>query len=298
MNVIELLRCPKCKKEKLSHQPGKHLTCSKCKAIFPISDGVPRFTEQHDGGFNERWAQHQDPQATTIPIWEDKTPWKNRGDLGRCLILDAGCGIGRFSDVALEYGAGYVISVDAAPAAIASAQKLLKGKAATVMQADLLNLPIASEVFDRAFSLGVLHHTKNTRAAFMEVARTLKPGGELAVWVYCKPVTDDRWLPAIEMLHEITKACPPNALHKIFNKHACKVRDSYASDWNPLAQVLRVSVSKDDEECISDTFDWHTPQYRYWHSHEEVSSWFIEAGFVVTSIEGLPTTVTGVKKRE
>jgi len=157
-------------------------------------------------------------------------------------------------------------------------------------------------MFDYAFSIGVLHHTSNPQAAFNEVARTVKRGGEFAVWLYIgvggnqdQHVVDPEIALAAEFLHEITKACPPEKFYQLCEKYALPLRDLYQMKWSPLNQVLRISISTDDAECISDTFDWHCPQYRSGHTNDEVRGWFEQAGFEVTWVGNFPVSMRGKK---
>ncbi len=53
-----------------------------------------------------------------------------------------------------------------------------------LVRADLLNLPFEAESFDLIYSLGVLDHTPDPRASFLALARLLKPGGRIVIWVY------------------------------------------------------------------------------------------------------------------
>ena len=269
----------------LSRAPSRHLGPRK----------TPSFADTHDPGFDQRWSWHPKPQATTISAWEAKTPCR-RGDLTGLTVLDAGCGIGRFMEVALAYGAEHVVGVDAAPHALEAAEKLLPKSRSSFIHADLLDLPIKSQSFDCAYSIGVLHHTRDPHAAFLAVADKVKVGGGLAVWLYEQPIAAP-WLPAMEMFHDITKACPGEELHRICTKHAAKVRDAYAGAWEPISQLMRVSTSADDEECISDTFDWHAPQFRSWHTTSEVMRWFDKAGYEVLVLPDFPVSVCGRRLR-
>lgn len=289
---VSKFQCPICKCGVSISHDKTGLTCSKCNTIFPIIDGIARFTSDHDSGFDERWIQYRKPQPTTASVFAQKTGGWSHPQLHGKTVLDAGCGIGRFSMIARAYGAD-VFSVDASPAAVKSAYENT-GKKANVVQADILNLPFCSQAFDMAFSIGVLHHTKNTKDAFMEVARTVKPGGQLAVWLYCNPALDPAAAPAIDFLHDLTRAVPSKALFDICKKHAVALRDSYHPKWDALQQVIRPSYHPDNDECISDFFDWHAPAYRYWHTDQELTDWFKEAGFSYTKLE-FPVSAVGTK---
>lgn len=289
-------RCPSCRGPLLK---GPALHCARCLKDYPVRNGIPRFTDTIDHGFNERWALHPKPQATTAGVFEQKTGWTAWSVQGKT-ILDAGCGCGRFSQVAAAYGAT-VIGVDGSDKGIEAAAALVPE--ATFLQADLLQIPLADASVDMAFSIGVLHHTADAFKSFSEVARTVKPGGELAVWLYVYPggdqnkkVVDPEVATAAEFLHAISKACPPDKLHAICAQFAPRVRDLYNKKWGPLQQVLRASISEDDAECVSDTFDWHCPQYRSGHTIEEVRGWFEAVGFDVMWVGDFPVSMRGRRR--
>lgn len=284
---LDIFQCPSCR-ESLSDS----MHCEKCNAQYSNLENIWSFLDGAiDAGFDERWKRHPKPQATTAGILWDKTGWKS-SDLEKKLVLDAGCGCGRFSRVASDAGA-IVVGIDGAPHAIRAAKTLVPK--AEFVHGDLKKLPFKNETFDAVFSIGVVHHTSDPATTFAELARVVRPGGELAVWVYTEP--SNHLKPMIEFLHVITKACPPEVLYEACERYGVQIRDMYRKDgYGPLASVLQVSGSKDDEECISDTFDWHTPQYRFWHRPEEVRGWFKKSGFEVVWTGDFPVSMRGKKQ--
>ena len=53
-----------------------------------------------------------------------------------------------------------------------------------IQTGDAENLPFESNTFDLGYSFGVLHHTPNTEKAIGELARVVRPGGEIKIMLY------------------------------------------------------------------------------------------------------------------
>ena len=287
--------CSKCHSElKLKKTSA---VCNECKTKFPIKDNIIEFIDSPvDDGFDQRWNNQPHPQATTESVFWSKTGWNPKFLEGK-LVLDAGCGNGRFSQIAEKNGSKVYALDGSVHGPLATKKNTLS---AQIVRGDLLNPPFKEEFFDAAFSIGVLHHTADPKKAFMQLAKSVKRGGHLAIWVYCQPTPNDL-LPVHDMFHEITKAVPPKKLLEIFEKYSLQIRELYKSkstkhDWNILQSIVRVSHSENDDECIHDTFDWHTPQYRFWHTKEEVEGWFEEAGYRISYLGNFPVSIGGVRK--
>ena len=114
----------------------------------------------------------------------DATGWK-ASELKNKLILDIGCGVGRFSEIALKYGAK-VISVDYSDSVVSAKKNLEKFSESLVIQCNLYKLPFKQKVFDYIFCLGVLQHTPNVENAFKSLPIFLKKDGQICVDYYWK----------------------------------------------------------------------------------------------------------------
>jgi ubiquinone/menaquinone biosynthesis C-methylase UbiE len=100
-------------------------------------------------------------------------------------ILDAGCGEGidlasiAFSKLVTAIG------VELSNGGIAATSARIAGlPRARLIQGNVLSLPFASATFDGAYSYGVVHHTIDPEGAVREIARVLKPGAPLLLYVY------------------------------------------------------------------------------------------------------------------
>jgi trans-aconitate 2-methyltransferase len=97
------------------------------------------------------------------------------------VVLDAGCGSGRVTQLLLErLPQGRVIAVDASPAMVARAGERLAraGERAQVRCEDLLELRLPERV-DAVFSCAVFHHVHDHERLFARLHAALRTGGRL-----------------------------------------------------------------------------------------------------------------------
>jgi SAM-dependent methyltransferase len=292
--LLSLLRCPRCRGElDITGEPPVKLACRACcdnaTSAIPIVERVPRLASLPDTyaeSFGRQWnrydvARPEEDEAT----FRVKTGISAAALAGR-LVLDAGCGGGRYTRLAASHGAR-VTGVDLSAAVEKAAALCAEFPDALIVQADLLDLPLVEASFDLVFSIGVLHHTPDPRRAFAQVARRVKPGGRLAVWLYRRNTQPQEWLNS--GLRALTTRLPVRALETmcvglgalggapILNRTLNKIANfSNHPDW-----TLRV--------C--DNFDWYAPRYQSHHSLEELKEWFLEEGF--TDLVELPPAKNG-----
>src|SRR5262245_16027155 len=103
---------------------------------------------------------------------EDRATFRNRtglgpGDLAGAVVLDAGCGMGRYLRVAAEGGPRRLVGLDLSGAVVAARETTRDIGQVSVVQGDLLRPPFAPGTFDHVYSLGVLDHTPDPRGAFL-----------------------------------------------------------------------------------------------------------------------------------
>jgi SAM-dependent methyltransferase len=100
------------------------------------------------------------------------------------LVLDAGCGNGRFTRACAALGPRQVIGIDPSQSVLAAQSNTADLPNATVLKGDIYALPFSEGSFDRVFCIGVIHHLPDPRAGFLKLARMLKPGAKISIWVY------------------------------------------------------------------------------------------------------------------
>ncbi|MDP6127304.1 MAG: class I SAM-dependent methyltransferase [Dehalococcoidales bacterium] len=101
------------------------------------------------------------------------------------LVLELGCGAGIDSAEFARNGAS-VVSSDFTQIATQSTKSLLEEAQlpAQVVRTDATSLPFKNDTFDCVYSFGVLHHIPDVERSLAEIARTLKPGGQVMVMLY------------------------------------------------------------------------------------------------------------------
>ena len=107
------------------------------------------------------------------------------------LILEVGIGAGADFEQWCCYST-HATGVDFTDSAVSLTSERLRINSTpshryTLVTADAEKLPFAENSFDIVYSWGVLHHTPDTRRAFLEAYRVLKPGGVLKAMIYHHP---------------------------------------------------------------------------------------------------------------
>lgn len=218
------------------------------------------------------------------------------------VVLDAGCGAGRFSRLAALYGAS-VIALDRSDA-VHRAARVCAGLDVTVVQADLMRPPLKEASFDVVFSIGVLHHTVDTRAGLHAIARLVRPGGQLAVWVY----PPEYWAGTIRgtvtrSLRRLLLRAPVGGraafcryiLLPIGRLQMRLARRRWTKLLSAPLFILNIPRYEDREVMLTTIFDyWASPTIRT-HRPEELYDWLTEIGFADIRILPMPTAVLATR---
>jgi LSD1 subclass zinc finger protein len=303
----QLLECPECRN--LLTQGKDQSKCSECHAIFPTVYNIPRFVPSgnYTESFGFQWNKFEQTQIDSKlqtnrsenrfleeTLWDSKV-LKNK------FVLDAGCGAGRFSEVALKYGAN-LLAVDFSNA-VNTAEKNLKSGSKLVIQADLANLPIKSNSLDYIYCIGVLQHTRNPDVIVKELIRCLKVDGELALTFYENSSWHVKFYSKY-LVRPITKRLPPQLLLNYLratSKIWFPVTSSLFKLPEPLSRLFRFLIpianyvefeynSKADaiSESILDTFDMLSPAYDRPIKKSTILKWVQASGHRVTQLPHKP----------
>ena len=295
---------------------------------YPVRDSIPRFTTRSDArqaqteeSFAFKWTNREgfgsEGMQDKVSSWilerygfvsgEAMRDYFSRSER----ILDAGCGAGLATSTWLAAGwrrdGNEFVGVDISAAIDTAHERLGEIEGTSFVQADILALPFAPASFDLVFSEGVLHHTASTEAAFKALARLLRPGGEIMVYVYRRKAPGREYIDdyvreriadlppeeAWERLRPLTRLGQALAelevevevpedvellgipkgvydVQRLVYWHFAKLF------WNPQMTF---------EENNHVNFDWYHPRYAHRHTEEDVRGWFADCGLEVTRFD-------------
>ena len=294
--LARLLRCTACGGS-FDATAAATLACVDCGRAVPVVDGIPRFVpaENYAATFGFQWNRFRRTQLDShsgVAVSRDRfvreTNWSAETLTGK-LVLDVGCGAGRFAEIALSLGAT-VVAVDYSRAVDACRANLSSDRL-HVVQADIYQLPFATESFDAVYSLGVVQHTPDVERAVKALVAPLKPGGDLVVDVYRKHWKG--WLHPRMWLRPVTTRMDAGRLFRIVERATpAMLRISNTVGAIPVvgrqlrrivpvanhAGLLPLSPAQLEEWAILDTFDWLSPAYDQPQTAATLRRWLLESG--------------------
>lgn len=310
-DLLDILACPVCDPQRPLSLHGATesggeviegtLACAKCDRQWPVRGGIPRFvatTDDYAQGFAFQWRLWRTVQIDRLnghTLSEDRllhdSGWTADWIEGK-LILDAGCGAGRFSDVLAKLGAR-VVAVDLSEAVDSCRETCFHhGGAVECVQASIYALPFRKRVFDGIHCAGVIQHTPDPRRAIETLPLFLRSGGRLAYNFYEKSL--GRRLQFIKYgLRLFTPRLKPATLLRLtrilvavnfpLTLALSRIRYvRYVIRFFPISATHLPQLTLDQQYrwTLLDTFDWYGPSFEISQDHREVAEWLHGAGLV------------------
>lgn len=166
-----------------------------CGLGWPIEAGVPNFVSASDradviqtaSGFARNWDAFNevilDNEDLNDELFRDWiAPFDPEGFRDR-IVLEPGCGMGRWLRVAAKYGPRTLIGVDYSEVAYTAHRNTREIPNVHVVRADIRRLPLKRRI-EIEYCLGVVHHTPDPALTFDVLVDALAPGGQINCWVY------------------------------------------------------------------------------------------------------------------
>lgn len=307
--LLEVLACPQCGgiltcTATETDSGGDILTgqldCEQGSHRFPINDAIPRFVPQDNyaASFGYQWNRFKKEQidsknGTNLSAarFYSETGWTKEWLKGKW-VLDAGCGAGRFLDIAADSEAE-IVGLDISSAVDAARANLARRKNVHFVQASIYEPPFHPGAFDGCYCIGVVQHTPNPQQTMRTLPRVLHPGGRIAITAYeRKPWT---MLYAKYLLRPLTKRVDKQTLLSSI-KRAMPVLFPLTNVLFRLPLVGRLFMlaipianyvgepaltpQQRYDWAILDTFDMLSPQYDQPRTQKEIEDALSSAGII------------------
>ena len=297
------------------------LNCERCGAEYFIENSVPRFVRAdrdycENFGFQwQKWRTLQIDRLSAHQLSEDRfladSRWP-RGWFKGKLILDAGCGAGRFADVAASLGAR-VIAVDISTAIDACQETVAvhseeSDSGVQCIQASLFDLPLREEIFDGVYCMGVIQHTPDPVSLMRTLPSFLKPGGSLVYNFY----EEGLWR-RLQLIKYGLRLITPylsvgsclilsKALTAVFfplTKSLSLIpKIRLVNHFIPIAACHDPQLTEEQQRewTLRDTFDWYSARYEKRQAHKYVAKLLKREGLEYVS--SAPGLAWGIKPNE
>ncbi len=239
---------------------------------------------------HNRWLFTEWIHPVTIEDFEGKT------------VLDCGCGGGQHIEF-IASKAREITGVDLN--AIEVAKKRNEGKThITYIDADIATMNVRKE-FDIVYSIGVLHHTDDPNASFMNIARHAKKGGRVIVWVYSREGNFlNEWL--LEPLKRILIDHLPRKVvlllaHVLTALLTIPIYTIYLLPirWLPFYEYFQNWRKLSYTRNMLNVFDKLNAPQTWFISEAQIRSWFSPELFtdvVISAYKGVSWRGTGIRR--
>lgn len=155
--------------------------------LIPSYEGSENIDAHTVSAFGEEWNSfhgfsEKDIQALGDQYFDMVSPdMLNENSL----ILDVGCGSGRFIKyIQTKYPYKSITGIDPSSAILAADSLIGADQKVELIQAAADNIPFPDEHFDFGYSLGVLHHIPDTAKALNDCVKKVKKDGHFLLYLY------------------------------------------------------------------------------------------------------------------
>ena len=157
-------------------------------------------------GFGDEWERFD---QSLLPLEEQKRifemyfaifPWSAFSP--NAVGFDLGCGSGRWAKLVAPR-VGCLHCIDPSVALEVAKRNLVDNNNCVFHLASVDSIPLADASMDFGYSLGVLHHVPDTKAAIASCVKKLKPGAPFLVYLYYAFDNRPIWFRAIWKLSDI-----------------------------------------------------------------------------------------------
>jgi len=270
---------------------------------YPIRDGIPRLAlkpvspaeAQTVSAFGTEWETF--PFRTGFiasrELFFSFFPVLRSADIRDAVVLDAGCGNGRWLRQMAKMGGRRIVGLDYSSSVRNSWANTRGLPNVTVVQGSILKPPLRPDVFDLIVSMGVIHHLDDPVRGMAELGKLLSvPRGKITVWLYAHE-GNELYLRLVGPLRKLCPHLPPMALlalsrllalpvwlHAHTLNRWCGIRPD-GSFRLPMAGYFDLLRQLTFNEVVTVAYDQLTPELARYYRRGQVDALFREAGLTV-----------------
>jgi SAM-dependent methyltransferase len=317
--LVAKLACPECRgnievaevfDETTARILRGTLRCLACAQSYPIDRGVPRLVKaaadvaevcrRYSFQWLSRWNGKFEGKRCygfddDIYIgWVKQQLESRRAPAPGDWLLDAGCGSGEKTQVlARKYPERNVVGLDLGVEPLEKAAFAFGDMPnLDYVQGNIMEPPFKDHQFDAGMSLGVLHHTDNTRQALAQFRRMLKKETTCVIWIYPTYREGPEWrmpylardLLTVGQGHRIPTGLLRLLAHGIVILGYPIVQFFFWRSYRrigrnlPFFRIGAMTLKERYEAQVFFCFDTLLPRYQWRHKVKEVEGWLIEEG--------------------
>lgn len=307
---------------------------------YPIRGGVPRFVQDEQlpqeqretvASFAYKWSRiphyaHEQATKRHREQWYFQRFGFTREDQDvhdflrtARFVLEAGTGTGVDTDLLARNFDGLLFGVDVSSAIDLAFAQLHDREHVALVQADIGRLPFRPDFFDVVSCDQVLHHTPDPPAYFRRLARVVRPGGRLLLYVYRRkgPLREF----ADDYLRGMLTQAPLDICQDFAERitrfgHALSQLQATVEVEDDLPELGIKRGSYDVQRLIYDhilkcfwndhydfmtnamvNFDWYRPLHAFRYSEADVSCWSHAEGLEIQHMDVSPSGISTIMRK-
>lgn len=232
-----------------------------------------------------------------------------RGSKG--IDIGSGCGYDTYI-MAKNNPSVEIVSIDLSDGVYKTRELTFGLENVQIIKCSVLDLPIKDNIFDFAYSFGVLHHTINPQKGLLEIARILKKESPVFLYLYedhSENILKYLALKAIMFLRKITIKIPPKILYIlsfiaspfvfILFSFPAKILMKFDATKN-LVRTIPFNFGRNPFSLSADLYDRFSVPIEHRFSRQDIYDMLMENNFYNINITRLKTSagwaVWGYKK--
>lgn len=310
--ALEVLRCPVTNAPLELKDPifeGDHVMTGQLVSpegrSYPILGGVPRLIVGYQSqaerqtvqAFGTEWKEFHTSQGFmgSEELFFQFLQGLQPSDFKDKIVLEAGCGNGRWVKIMHFFGCERIVALDYSEAVEPCFANTHQLENVLVVQGSIYALPLPQSYFDLVVSIGVIHHLDQPTRGVEQLARVICSAGKLAFWVYAYE-GNELYLKLVTPLRRIGPRLGQKKLLALARCLALPVwvHAHTLSHWMglrrdgsprlPLAEYFRLLSKLRYQDIVNVVYDQLTPQLAVYSREEEVRQWLMASHLEIESL--------------